>query len=153
MQSYCFYYLVIMFIKELKAILCLILNSWKSLFEKHRYFTIQKMKNVTQLLWSSWFSRKILSLSAVTCRLPRHPVGGSIKTIREPVKPGDEIWFLCNPGYTLVGTKDFVCQNNGKFDSDDFPTCKKRKICKFYFYFFHTIFACFLLHQNSLIVY
>ena len=58
------------------------------------------------------------------CRRPDEPNNGDIIPPRvHEFKPGQKIWFKCDSSYSLVGTKDFLCQDDGTWHPDEFPTC------------------------------
>ena len=70
------------------------------------------------------FEHKIFISGLRTCPRPEDPDNGRVVgSDDDQFKPGQKIWFQCNRGYTLVGTKDFRCQDTGLWHPREFPVC------------------------------
>ena len=65
-----------------------------------------------------------LTSAAQQCDRPQEPENGNIEPRGVDVfDAGQSIRFTCDPQYSLIGERNFECQRNGEFDSDEFPIC------------------------------
>ena len=66
-------------------------------------------------------------LAVQLCQRPDDPANGRVdgrdNDDQDQFKPGQKVWFKCDPHYTLVGDKDFVCQKDGSWKPQPFPRC------------------------------
>lgn len=55
------------------------------------------------------------------------PANGAIQGVVDPYLPTNEIKFVCDEGYRLVGEEIDTCQRNGVWDVNKTPSCKISK--------------------------
>ena len=63
------------------------------------------------------------------CERPDDPVNGEVIGLnknQDLFNPGKKVWFKCDEGFYLVGKKDFVCQKDGNWNPQPFPSCVRR---------------------------
>lgn len=64
-----------------------------------------------------------LDLIASECPELSNPENGMVKLTGERTV-GSQAWYLCNPGYILVGSESRTCQDNLQW-TPEVPTCKR----------------------------
>ena len=63
-------------------------------------------------------------ITGVTCGFPGKPTNGVVSSGSSSHVYGTRVTYSCNTGWTLQGSRDNVCQNNGQWRSS-VPTCKR----------------------------
>ena len=66
---------------------------------------------------------------AFQCERPFAPANGEVlskNNNQELFDDGEKVWFKCNQGFDLNGTKEFFCQRDGNWKPQPFPVCVRR---------------------------
>ena len=69
-----------------------------------------------------------LHLSPIVTKCPEleDPINGRVKMMNGRTM-GSEVWYVCNPGFTLVGSETRRCQNNLQW-APAAPVCKRKEL-------------------------
>lgn len=71
------------------------------------------------------FNNMAPNCKRVTCSSPIAPDNGSIYLKQTVYNYGDTVTYRCNPGYSLEGFSEAMCQSDGSY-SNKAPSCRRK---------------------------